>query len=154
MRVHPGRATVAAVALAEVGSVAGACVCWLFFTGWAVLSYGYGTLGRNDLLGITVWALLVGVPVGALATPLLAFSLMRRTAIWRALVFPGAGALLGLAIGVRISAGLAMLPVPPLAVALATSGVVAGSLAARVEWRGALASLRRRLRPWRRPTLR
>jgi hypothetical protein len=145
MRIRPARAVFAAAALAEVGAVAGTLVCWLFFTGWAVFSYGYGTLRRNDLLGIALWAFVVGIPFGAITTPLLALSVLRRAPLWRVLVLPAVGAFVGLVIGATFSPRPAVLPVPALVVSLAAGGLIAGSLVARLDWRRALASLRGRL---------
>jgi hypothetical protein len=145
MRIRPAQAAFAAAALAEVGAVAGTLVCALFFTGWAAFSYGFGTLQRNDLLGIALWALLVGVPFGAIATPLLGLSVLRRAPLWRAILLPVVGAFVGLAIGATFSPRPAMLPVPALVVSFAAGGLIAGSIVARLDWRRVLASLRARL---------
>ncbi len=154
MRVHPGRAALAAVGLAEVGAVVGALVAWLFVVGWALLPDWLSPPGvavspgalRNALLGAAVWAGLVGAPAGALALPLLGLTVLRRVPLGRAVGLPALGALLGLALSVRLSPGpSAGLAVPASVPALATLGLLAGAAAARAGRGRALPGGARRL---------
>jgi hypothetical protein len=144
MRIHLGRAALAAVVLAELGAITGALLCWLFFAGWAFLSYG--PLDRNALLSIALWAMMVGLPLGAVAAPALGFSVLRRTPLGRALGFPIAGALLGLATAAVFSPGPALLPLSALVPALAAGGLALGAVIARVGGR-VLTSGTKRLQP-------
>jgi len=153
MRVHPGRALFMTVALAESGAVIGACLCWLGFTSWALMVHGTGVLTPSSLVGITMWALVVGAPLGALAAPLMGLSVLRRAPLWRVLLVPVVGALAGLTLGLLLSPGVARLPLRPLAIVLAAGGMVAGSAVVSIKWHHLLKRARRRLPMRRRLTI-
>lgn len=58
MRIHSDRAALAVAALAELGAVLGALLCWLFLLGRTLL--WDGPLGANELLGGAIAAILIG----------------------------------------------------------------------------------------------
>jgi hypothetical protein len=129
MRIHPGRTALAFVALAEIGAVTGALLCWLLLCGWLFLTYG--SLPRAALGPALLWAMMAGVPLGAVALPILGLGLMRRTPLGRALGYPFLGALLGVLAGAALSPGPATARVPLLVPALVAAGVALGVAVAR-----------------------
>ena len=135
MRMHVGRATIAMVILVELGAVTGATLVWAFLTGWVLLTLG--TMPANAHWGTLMWACMVGAPLGALALPLLEFSILRRTSLGRGLGFAMLGALLGLVIGALWTGGPPTLPLPAIVPALGVVGTLGGALIARGRRRSA-----------------
>ena len=127
MRIDVGRAAVATIALAEVGALIGVSLAWLYLVGRTLL--WEGALDLKALLGAGVWAMWVGLPLGALAAPLLGLTVLRRTPLKRALGLPTAGALLGLAASALFHHGAA-LPIPGLTLLLLVLGLLVGVLMA------------------------
>jgi hypothetical protein len=130
MRIHPGRAVAATIALAEGGGLVGALLAWLYLVGRTLL--WEGPFDMNGLLGAGLWAILVGLPLGALAVPLLGLTILRRTPLKRALGLPAAGALSGLVAGAALHRGTA-LPVPVLTMVLLGVGTLLGAIVARAS---------------------
>jgi hypothetical protein len=141
MRIHPGRAALAALALAELGAVAGAGLAWAFLVGWLLLRYGAPTLAglATASAGAALWALFLGAPAGAVLLPLLGFTVLRRVPLGRALGYALGGALAGLLAAAALVPRGPMWPVPALLPALALAGILSGVVAARVVSRRAAA---------------
>jgi hypothetical protein len=139
MRIHVGRAALTALALAELGAVAGAGLTALFLAAWLALRYGVPSLAEPGaalgatLPGAALWALLVGAPAGAVLLPLLGFTLLRRVPLGRALGYALGGALAGLLAAAVLMPRGPIWPVPAQLPALALAGLFVGAVAARLS---------------------
>ena len=112
MQIHVRRAALAVVTLVEVGVIAGTALVWAFMNGWALTAYG--PLDANSELGLLLMSVMIGGSVGAVAIPLLLFTLLRRTPLGRAVGLPLLGALLGLVTAAVVSPFPAITPFPRL----------------------------------------
>ena len=134
MRVHPGRLALATAALAALGAVAGAALCWTFLAAYVLLTHGAPAAGGlpQALLGSALWATAVGGPAGAVSLPLLGLTVLRRVPLGHALGGAGVGALAALLLAALLVPSGAVWPVPLLVPALGLGGLLAGACSARI----------------------
>ena len=121
--------------LAEAGALAGTLLVWAFLSGWALAAYGAPP--ANTQLGLLLLGAMIGGTTGAVAMPVLSFSLLRRTPLGRALGFPLVGALLGLVAAAVLTPFPATTPISALVPMFGLVGLLLGAIGARVADRRA-----------------